>query len=410
MWQRMGTTERGDDVEVHVATDLAHAVEAIRTHSNHAPHLLFIAADAASMSNDDLDAIVTAALDSHCLFACTWGPGCERFHDCFDDHDVMRVLDSTPERPIVMTSWHDRESLADAVHFAMTGNCPDSRWRIQSLPCRFLLIGTVDTPGAFLSVVSAAVRAQSSTPTHKAIPLKPEVTREASASLTMAATSMWTNLSALASSLATNIALIATLALLSVATSAYICWSTILPARGTAWAIITFATATSAITAASIWAGGSFALLRTAATAVSRQRLAHSIINWTFNRACEENPNLRTHLVATTISDADLAELRQAAEQLAPAIRASTPGIKGRLLAFAANLLVRHLLNSLNALLGQRDAQGNIEFLSIPSLLADALNRSAHDFLARLSFRMLLVWLLTLASIIAVTLAAPHIP
>ena len=111
-----------------------------------------------------------------------------------------------------------------------------------------------------------------------------------------------------------------------------------------------------------------------------------------------------------TISDADLAELRQAAEQLAPAIRASTPGLKGRLLASAAHLLVRHLLSSLNAHLGQRDAKGNIEFLSIPSLLADALNRSAHDFLARLSFRMLLVWLISLASIIAATLAAPHIP
>lgn len=204
--------------------------------------------------------------------------------------------------------------------------------------------------------------------------------------------------------------LVLALAFLSLATTAYICWSTILPARGTAWAIITFATATSAITAASFWAGGSFALLRTTAVAVSRQRLAHAIITWTFNHACEANPNLRTHLVATTISDADLAELRQAAAQLAPAIRASTPGLKGRTLAFAANMLVRHLLNSLNALLGQRDAQGNIEFLSIPSLLADALNRTAHDHLSRLAFRMLLIWLLTLFSIITATLAIPHIP
>lgn len=222
--------------------------------------------------------------------------------------------------------------------------------------------------------------------------------------------SEWAVASTLARSVAVSAMLVLCVSLLSLATAAYICWSTILPARGTTWAIITFATATSAITAASIWAGGSFALLRTTAVAVSRQRLAHNIINWTFNRACEENPNLRTHLVATTVSDADLAELRHAAEQLAPAIRASTPGLKGRLLAFAASLLVRHLLNSLNPLLGQRDAQGNIEFLSIPSLLADALNRTAHDHLSRLAFRMLLIWLLTLFSIITATLAIPHIP
>lgn len=61
----------------------------------------------------------------HGLFSVsTWGPSCERVHDLFDQGDVALML--TLEEParaesgVVMSTWHDKETLASAVEYFWT--------------------------------------------------------------------------------------------------------------------------------------------------------------------------------------------------------------------------------------------------------------------------------------------------
>jgi len=55
---------------------------------------------------------------------CAWGPGCERVHDIFDEgRDGPNPLTSTD--PVVLTTWHDDESLAEALGFIFAAAIPD---------------------------------------------------------------------------------------------------------------------------------------------------------------------------------------------------------------------------------------------------------------------------------------------
>ena len=77
---------------------------------------LFLACDATGQTHDDLSAVAEQALASGAVYVVVWGPGCERVHDAFDDVHVMRRLDD-PTRPEIMTTWHARESLDEALWF-----------------------------------------------------------------------------------------------------------------------------------------------------------------------------------------------------------------------------------------------------------------------------------------------------
>jgi len=57
------------------------------------------------------------------VYFCTWGTGCERLHDLIDEEWVGDGL--TPQTDdTLMTTWHDDESLADAIWFAMYNAFP----------------------------------------------------------------------------------------------------------------------------------------------------------------------------------------------------------------------------------------------------------------------------------------------
>jgi hypothetical protein len=73
-----------------------------------------IAWDARSARVEELSAIARQLLDAGAVYVCAWGPGCERVHDIFDEErDGPNPLTSTD--PVVMTTWHDDESLAEAL-------------------------------------------------------------------------------------------------------------------------------------------------------------------------------------------------------------------------------------------------------------------------------------------------------
>jgi len=63
-------------------------------------------------------------LDRGCVYLCVWGHGCEHVHDTMDDIVLERELNGGPEQTI-MSTWHDKQSLEEAVDFALLHAVPD---------------------------------------------------------------------------------------------------------------------------------------------------------------------------------------------------------------------------------------------------------------------------------------------
>lgn len=86
------------------------------------PHfMLFLALDAKGITNDVLRAVARRLLERGLAYLCVWGEDCSRVHDQFD-------LERNPDEPdesIVMTTWHDDESLGEALWYFANCAYPD---------------------------------------------------------------------------------------------------------------------------------------------------------------------------------------------------------------------------------------------------------------------------------------------
>jgi len=74
------------------------------------------------VSDDWCNEIANWLIDRGCLYFVAWGQDCERWHDAVDwasleAHDFGDV----PDDRFVMTTWHDKESLSEALWYA--GHC-----------------------------------------------------------------------------------------------------------------------------------------------------------------------------------------------------------------------------------------------------------------------------------------------
>ena len=102
---------------------------------------LFVAADVSELSADALADFARAALRGGMVYFCAWGRDCEKFHDIVDE---VIANDCTGERQFigptakdtVMTTWHDDETLEEALDFFATsaipteGLMPNSNYRL----------------------------------------------------------------------------------------------------------------------------------------------------------------------------------------------------------------------------------------------------------------------------------------
>lgn len=72
---------------------------------------------------------------------CAWGHGCEKFHDIVDeviadDYAGERNFAGPTAKDAVMTTWHDDETLEEALHYFITlalpteGLMPNSNYRM----------------------------------------------------------------------------------------------------------------------------------------------------------------------------------------------------------------------------------------------------------------------------------------
>jgi hypothetical protein len=90
---------------------------------------LFVAADTTHMTTGEISDFAEAALAKGMVYFCSWGAGCERFHDIVDDAIVIADLQEhghsgTATAYHVMTTWHDDETLDEALDFLATCAIP----------------------------------------------------------------------------------------------------------------------------------------------------------------------------------------------------------------------------------------------------------------------------------------------
>ena len=102
---------------------------------------LLVAANTSHMSTEALSGFAVGALEHGMVYFCSWGVGCERFHDIvdevvvYDDIGPQRFSGSKPD-DVIMTTWHDDEPLEEALQFLANfaipteGFQPDSDFRL----------------------------------------------------------------------------------------------------------------------------------------------------------------------------------------------------------------------------------------------------------------------------------------
>ncbi len=104
---------------------------------------LFLACDGTVETDDALRAMAATALRQGLAYVCTWGPDCERVHDLFDSIRDAFDSDATDES-VVMTTWHDDESLEDALWYFLFAAMPATGYQGKPMSLVACIVGRED--------------------------------------------------------------------------------------------------------------------------------------------------------------------------------------------------------------------------------------------------------------------------
>ena len=89
------------------------------------PFVALCAFDADTEDDQTLEAFASRLMAAGCYYVCAWGSGCERVHDLVDDVLIRENAESaklpaeTWDETFVMTTWHERDTLDEAVWYAI---------------------------------------------------------------------------------------------------------------------------------------------------------------------------------------------------------------------------------------------------------------------------------------------------
>lgn len=82
------------------------------------PFVLLLAADATKLSDEQILHAAEQIVPMGLCYLCAWGPGCKRMHDLFDRVAIpFEATTQNPFQKVIMTTWHDDESLRKATWF-----------------------------------------------------------------------------------------------------------------------------------------------------------------------------------------------------------------------------------------------------------------------------------------------------
>ena len=80
---------------------------------------VLIACDSEGLSSDEIRDCAKALIAKGVVYVCCWGNGCERFHDILDEVWITcgteEKSSTVASNSTLMTTWHDDESLDDAL-------------------------------------------------------------------------------------------------------------------------------------------------------------------------------------------------------------------------------------------------------------------------------------------------------
>jgi hypothetical protein len=102
--------------------------------------ILFIACDFSKYTVDELSSFAEKMLDEGAVTICTWGKDCEKMCDIFDEIIVDREIETKQEIPLIMTTWHPKDSLDEALWFALNVISPIDEYKVT---CKSTLIAAV---------------------------------------------------------------------------------------------------------------------------------------------------------------------------------------------------------------------------------------------------------------------------
>lgn len=98
-----------------------------------------LAWDADASSRESIVALAHRLIHAGCAYICCWGAACSLVHDIFDLVSIERGSDA----PLIMSTWHESESLDDALWFALFTAFPDDA---LSERCRSVVAVAIGSP------------------------------------------------------------------------------------------------------------------------------------------------------------------------------------------------------------------------------------------------------------------------
>jgi hypothetical protein len=102
----------------------------------------FVAWDADVSDVATVSRLAEILLDFGAVYVASWGQACELVQDVVDEVVASREVESGVRRPLVITTWHSDESLAEALWFLTFTASPDDAYLETCLATVAISIGS----------------------------------------------------------------------------------------------------------------------------------------------------------------------------------------------------------------------------------------------------------------------------
>jgi hypothetical protein len=172
------------------------------------------------------------------------------------------------------------------------------------------------------------------------------------------------------------------------------------PAQGAAFAAAAAVASLAAGLVCTAWFAVTNAVLRSAADAVGRQRLAEAMVQQVFELACQAAPGLAQHEVTRRIEATDWGALNDALQRLRQTTCGDGKRIRSRAAGWMFDAVAKRMNRSLSRVVDECVPAGEtVRFNSIPSIAAGLVNDSIARGLRSAAWRTAGIWLLCVAAI-----------
>ena len=102
----------------------------------------FIAWNARAQSAMSILSVIELLMRSGASYFCCWGDDCERVHDIIDEIDAAPDEElASPFNAVRTTTWHDEESLGEAIEFFLTTTLAHEHYEPTTRSALVLIIG-----------------------------------------------------------------------------------------------------------------------------------------------------------------------------------------------------------------------------------------------------------------------------